>query len=432
MATQMHAVTGQSLATGVGGTPAVTTQARFPGNVYALSGGQFIDNVAGSTETPDVALVDAMFHAVGPTARFVRATSGAGGTNYLGLKKGTTVFTNLVNAVASANAVEDVEVTFHVIHGHSDMADGTDRGTYLQYLQEWRDDFLAEVVSITGQAGMLTVIDQATTWIGYGNGPAVPLAQLDAHRSIDGVVLACPTYAIGDPGSIHKTGIGYHHLGEYHARAAATPSWEPVHPISARLAGRIVSVEFSVPVPPLVLDTDAIAAQVDSGFIFVDDDMSAWVESVHLRPDGVTVDLALNRVPTGDNPQIGYGTAPEVEYGNLRDSETGVSIADGSPLPNWCVQFQDPLDVVQPALVDLAVDEEGGLSGHVIGPDGSVTPVSGHMSGVSPPAPIDSPPGPGDLTVMIDFGDGSTADFTGTVTTPDGDLWTLTGVTSPT
>lgn len=311
--------------------------------------------VATSVETPAIALGDAIFRSLDdgdPLIRVAVSTAGAGGTNYLGLKKGTTQYANLIEgyengAVVAAGKGRHLDVdALHIIHGHSDMEDGTSRATYLGYLEEWRADLLGDLSNRTDQTELITVVDQSSNWVGYGNGPDVVLAQLDAHRQSEGIVLACSTYCVGAPASIHKSGIGYHHLGEYHARAAlAGLSWNPLMPVSAVRSGAVITVEFDVPTPPLVFDTSRISAQTNMGFGYTDDSSSASISSVELGGNGTSVVIALDTTPSGANPLIGYGTIGSVEYGNLRDSETAVSISDGATLANWCVQFLDPVTV---------------------------------------------------------------------------------------
>lgn len=351
---RLHLVTGQSLAVGVDGTPVVSGSWRHPGKTFIPGNSTAMTPlVAGAVEVPAIGLGDALYAALSasePLVRVAVGTNGSGGTAYTGLKKGTATYTAMVadyteSLVVATGKGRKLEMDgFHIIHGHSDMNNGTSRATYLGYLEEWRADLVSDVSQHTDQGDFLTVIDQSSNWVGYGNGPDVVLAQLDAHRQSEGIILACSTYCVGDPASVHKSGIGYYHLGEYHARAfLAGSSWNPLMPTSVVRSGAVITVEFDVPTPPLAFDTSRIAAQTNMGFGYTDDTSSASISSVALGANGTSVEITLNTTPTGANPLVGYGTLGSTEYGNLRDSEDAVSISDGATLANWCVQFLDPV-----------------------------------------------------------------------------------------
>jgi hypothetical protein len=127
--------------------------------------------------------------------------------------------------------------------------------------------------------------------------------------------------------------------------------WEPVRPISVNRAGAVITVKFTVPAPPLVLDDKLVSDPGDNGFEFMQD--GAVVPSISkvaiTAPDTVAITLA--DVPTGANQRIQYAFTGTVgahagpttgPRGNLRDSDPTVS-RNGYPLYNWCVHFDEPV-----------------------------------------------------------------------------------------
>ena len=89
---------------------------------------------------------------------------------------------------------------------------------------------------------------------------------------------------------VHLSATGYQQLGEkvgqvYHQRDVLGKDWRPLQPISVERRGRIVSVRFDVPVPPLdwdgALDPPAIAEWVDGrGFELWTDRENIAIRSV--------------------------------------------------------------------------------------------------------------------------------------------------------
>jgi hypothetical protein len=156
---------------------------------------------------------------------------------------------------------------------------------------------------------------------------------------------------------IHFTAASNRRLGAYFAEAYAQvvvqgKPWEPLRPTAVTRAGKVVTVRYAVPVPPLVIDLESVVDPGAYGFAFEDQaDETPYIESVDLAgPDSIAITLSAE--PTGSGKRLRYGqnatpkTCPgpkEGPRGNVHDSsEAGTS--QGEPLWNWSVIFDAALD----------------------------------------------------------------------------------------
>lgn len=151
---------------------------------------------------------------------------------------------------------------------------------YRDQLIAYRKQWSADLCAITGQGGELPMFTYQTL------GPAGE-AQLMAADADQNIWLVGPHYAVpsainsrtkpdrhGDP--IHLSADGERWWGEQvgkvmHRVLDRSEDWQPLRPLSAKIAaGRdSILIDFSVPRPPLVLDTTFLAQQeiaVKGGF----------------------------------------------------------------------------------------------------------------------------------------------------------------------
>jgi hypothetical protein len=255
------------------------------------------------------------------------------------------------------------------VHGESDEAsyaagsqefplDGTD-GTprklanYADGLLEWQQDYESGVKAITGQKEPVPLfISQISGW-NEEVFSQVAQFQYEAHLRAPGkVILVGPAYHLGmSTDCRHFNADGERMLGEYFGKAYARVvlegrAWEPVHPKTVLRAGTELTVVFHVPAPPLVLDTERVAAIENFGFTFVDAaGVAVPVTNVAVTgPDTVTVTLGAD---PGANGHLRYAQnqvpktcigSPNGARGNLRDSDTTPS-QSGYQLFNWSVHF---------------------------------------------------------------------------------------------
>jgi hypothetical protein len=282
-------------------------------------------------------------------------------------------------ALASALGRSYVVRAVAVVHGESDHysyvankqefpLDGTDgtRGKIRDYsdgLIEWQEDYESSIKAITGQTEpVLLLISGISGWTDTRESPIAKM-QLDAHVRAPGKVLyVTPGYPLpAATDCLHYTNHGERQLGEYFAKVYARvvfggQRWEPVRLKSISRVGRVVTVDYHVPNPPLVLDTEAVSQIQDYGFDFWDNGGRSNISSVAVTgPTKVTI--TLGAVPSGANMRLKYaqnepkpgcigpGHIPQGggARGNLRDSDDTPS-QFGYKLWNWGAHF------------DLAVD----------------------------------------------------------------------------
>ena len=236
-----------------------------------------------------------------------------------------------------------------------DGTDGTPRSikSYGDGLIEWQKDYEKGVKAITGQTQAVPLlISQFSGWNDIATS-AVAQMQYEAHvRSAGKVVLVTPAYTLDwAPDCRHYTAKGERQLGEYFGKAYARivfegRRWEPVRPTKVTHAGAVITARYTVPSPPLVLDTQRVMDPGSYGFEAVDAaGARLTITSVALAgPDTVTITLSAP-VPTGAHLRYAYTGVPRScpgpfvgPRGNLRDSDPTPS-QYGYELYNWGVHF---------------------------------------------------------------------------------------------
>lgn len=371
--------TGQSLAIGVGGRPPLTTEQPF-GNLMFKTGvmagredldelvplveGDFIPGTEAATET----MSSAFANLASDEGRHPMLVSvhGAGAFPYFKLKKGTRPYETGMIQVRAAKALADKLGRTYVVravtnvHGESDHAEKTT--TYARDLAEWQADYERDIQAITGQREPVPMFHtQISSWTRMMKGTptsAIPQAQLEASIASHGkIVLVGPKYHLPyAKDGVHLSNEGYRHLGEDYAKAyrrvvLENGTWEPLRPIAIARDGRVITVRFAVPSPPLVLDTERVADPGSYGFEYTDAaGTSPRIEKVELT-GADTVAIILSAEPTAQDRRIRYAftgtkgarSGPETgARGNLRDSDATPS-RHGYALYNWCVHFDEPV-----------------------------------------------------------------------------------------
>jgi hypothetical protein len=352
--------TGQSLSIGTNGAPALTTTQ--PYNNVMLNCLSLSPLVETNVETISSAMANSITAHVSYGKYQIAVTrNGVGATPYAGLKKGTIPYYNglmqvlLVKANAEALGKIYRVIGVTTIHGESDQLAGN--GPYYEgYLVEWQHDYEKDIESITGQTGTIPMFtDQMSSYTGYNSATSeIPLAQLSAYENNpQKIVLVGPKYFLNYSDSAHLTNTSYRWLGEYYGKVIKKvvvdkQTWRPLLPERIVRNSNIIYIQFSVPVPPLVLDTSLILAKKNYGFEYYDDSSSASITNVEII-NSDTVKITLNTRPIGSNQRLRYaytGTAgayPGAQSlgssrGNLRDSDSTASIY-GNTLYNWAVHF---------------------------------------------------------------------------------------------
>ena len=281
---------------------------------------------------------------------------GLGGTAYSGLKKGTTPYSNMMSALSRCKELAEAEGLKVVVDGlllvHGEADNGN--SNYYNDLIEWQSDIESDVKVITNQhGGVPFMMSQPSSK--YSTSHSIK-AMLQAHETSNKHFLLGPNYPVGDlyAGDIlHFTGAGYHCLGEIFGKAAANiifkNEWDCVRIKNATRTGQIVTLNYSTPVPPLVIDTMTVTERDVKGFRYFDSSGQITINDVQIVNDGsdgsdALVEITLSETPSGSGEYLDYAMnghevsnrlTTTIPRGNVRDSESVVSSYDGRILSNW-------------------------------------------------------------------------------------------------
>jgi hypothetical protein len=249
-------------------------------------------------------------------------------------------------------------------HGETDAANGN----YEEQLFQLYTDYNADIAAITGQGVRVPLLlTQQQTCPGENSTAASLLAEwrigLD-HRGE--AVCVGPKYQYPYAADhLHLVALGYDRLGEKYAevfyeRVVLDHDWQPLQPTAVRRSGNAMTVDFHVPFPPLVWDTNLppphqtahIAWSKGWGFEVEDQSGEQTIESVAILGTSVVITLATRPGVTGlvvryamtqDGNGVQGGLAAG-RIGQLRDSDPLVGYATGSAQYNYAVSFALPAD----------------------------------------------------------------------------------------
>jgi hypothetical protein len=371
--------TGQSLSVGSGGAPPLSTTQPYSNKMFntgVLAGGtnltSFVPLVEASVETMSSGLAnqvtklasEVVLPALPPpenTHALLVSCHGVGGQPYSALKKGTTPYANGLAQMKAAQSISTTQKLSYVIrgvtcvHGESDHSSGNT--AYAANLATWQSDYETDARALTGQTDPVRFFHtQISCWTKYSSATStIPSQQLQASVASGGkIVMVGPKYFLPYTDGVHLTNVGYRWLGEYYAKAYSRVvlergAWEPLRPRSVTRSGAVITVQFIVPVPPLVLDTTRVSDPGHHGFEYWDDSTAPPAITKVALAGADSVEITLASAPAGKTRSIRYAytglvgaaagptTGPR---GNLRDSDAAVS-RDGKPLFNWAVHFAE-------------------------------------------------------------------------------------------
>jgi len=269
----------------------------------------------------------------------------------------TRAITRLAQAAGKTYGVGAIIVT----HGECDQGNAN----YEQQLHQLWADYNTDLRAITGQTQPLLMI------VSQQNSGADRSASTRGQWRIgvdfpSDAVCSGPKYQYPYSGdSIHMLADGYEQLGEkyaqvYYERVILGNDWQPLQPTSVARAGRVISVNFHVPVPPLAWQ-DSFQAPHQSagtewragkGFEVRAGNTNVVIDSVEIVDDSVRIsvasDLPANNVTvgyavTGEPAPMAAPFAGTFRWGQLRDSDPFVGSTTGRPQPNFAVAFELPV-----------------------------------------------------------------------------------------
>ncbi len=400
--TYFHVIsTGQSLAVGAFSTPALSLSQPY-NNLMFVDGLQgsitplipLIETGNGSLESPSSGIANSLRAYDTLLQRpVIVGLRAQGGTSYTGLKKGTTIYNDILNQVSTAKTAVDglADNTFFktlgvtLAHGEDDQYLGL-ASSYQANLEELQADYENDVNAITGSTDTLPLfISQMNT----GWSSEVALAQYEAHKNNPNkIILIGPKYQYSyHTDNLHLSNIGSRYSGEMFAKVMKKvvidgDTWNPLMPTALNRNGAVIVLDYNIPVGALVLDTTNMVQHTNYGFEFTQTGgNNPNISNVQLINSDSQVQITLDAVPTGTDQKIRYAwtcgltpdpfagrcadpTDPDAVGGNLRDSDSSISPASdgtGLPLYNWGVTFEEPITEIITA--DLSVTQNGDEAG---------------------------------------------------------------------
>jgi hypothetical protein len=249
-----------------------------------------------------------------------------------------------------------------IIHGEGDATSTTYESDLIKLVSDYNQDLRP----LTGQTTAIPLIvsQQHSAPTNAGGRSTATLAQWHAGvtRPAD-IVCAGPKYQypyISD--ATHLTNTGYDRLGEklgqvFAERVVRGHDWRPLEPIAVARSGRVITVSFRVPAPPLVWDS-ALGAPHQSaytewsqgrGFELRDGNTRIQISSAAISGNTVQITSATDLPASG--VVVGYAFTADgtirsggtAHWGLLRDSDPFVGSVTGAAQPNYAVAFE--LDV---------------------------------------------------------------------------------------
>lgn len=245
-----------------------------------------------------------------------------------------------------------------VTHGETDW----DSPTYEAKLVALLDDLNREAARHTGQTQPAVMLLSQTFAFPTGEGQRPPATLIQWRLGVthpDRFVCTGPKYQYeGSGDGVHLVVEGYQALGEktgqvYFERLVLGRDWRPLSPLAATAKGRVVSVRFHVPVPPLVWDEtlpEPYAWPYGRGFELFAGSERIGIAGVEL--DGDTVHVVARRdlpealtvayaMTSSGHPMPTHSRA--YRWGRLRDSDPFVGSTTKLPQPNHAVSFELPV-----------------------------------------------------------------------------------------
>lgn len=246
-------------------------------------------------------------------------------------------------------------------HGETDSGNAGYEAAMVKLWSDYNQDLRA----ITGQTEPIPLITSQQHSFGFvaNQTSFVAIATLQEWRvgvdNPNNIICAAPKYQYPYAAdNVHLVPRGYELLGEkygevYFQRVVMGNNWQPLQPISVSRAGRVVTVRFHVPVPPLTWDTALPMPhqtrltqwRQGRGFELRQGTTPITIQSVQIVNDTVQI-TATSNVPAG--AIVGYAATsdgialPGVSrrWGKLIDSDRTVGAFTGQAQPNFAVAFE--------------------------------------------------------------------------------------------
>ncbi|WP_437580062.1 dockerin [Sorangium sp. So ce887] len=332
----------------------------YPANIYGETGHAPLANQISF-------LVD---EAAGRDYISVQTVVGENGQGIRALKKGATdtgttgraYAATLFEVAAIARLAQAAGKTYGVgaiflTHGETDSGSST----YADELVKLWSDYNADLEELTGQSETipLFISQQHGYPLGANQRAVSTLAQwrLGVEHPGD-IVCTGPKYHLPGRGDgVHLSSVGAQQMGEkygqiYFEKVVMGRDWQPLQPTRVERSGRVITVQFHVPVPPLVWDEVLPAPTVwanGRGFEVRQGNTKIEISSVEIAGDAVKITCSSD--PPASGVTVGYAMTTHAAarpngfptWGQLRDSDPFVGSTTGAAQPNYAVSFEMPV-----------------------------------------------------------------------------------------
>jgi hypothetical protein len=248
-------------------------------------------------------------------------------------------------------------------HGESD-AGNTD---YENQLVRLWSDYNQDIKAITGQTDSIPMLVSQQHSFGFTAGATSALSASTYAQWKVGVdhpgdiICSGPKYQYPyGPDNVHMVSEGYDLLGEkygevFFQKVVLGKDWQPLQPMRASTSGQVITLEFNVPVPPLVWDETLPAPHQTAltewaqgrGFEVSTNNGTKPLRITSVKIVGNSVEISC-AAPVPSGASVAYamtsdGTAIAGlthRWGQLRDSDALVGAVTGVAQPNYCVAFE--------------------------------------------------------------------------------------------
>jgi hypothetical protein len=251
-----------------------------------------------------------------------------------------------------------------LIHGEADSGNLN----YADNIFQLYTDYNTDLPPLTGQTTKIPMlVSQQSGVPSNANSGSISSVQqwLVGVQHPGDIICVGPKYQYdysADPSShIHMGSLEYEKLGEkmaqvYFERVVLGNDWQPLQPINETISGNTITIQFHVPVPPLVWDDTLPPPHASGpwangrGFEVTAAGPAQTIDSVEIvAPD--TVKITCHNDLGGLAVTVAYAITTDgiarpagtFRWGHLKDSDPFLGSVTNTTQPNWAVAFSKDL-----------------------------------------------------------------------------------------
>jgi len=271
--------------------------------------------------------------------------------------EGTLIETKAIARLAKAAGKTYGVGAIIVTHGENDAGNAK----YEEQLHQLWRDYNADLPAITGQTQKILMIVSQQNAVNNRSASTLAEWKIGVDYPAD-VVCSGPKYQYNySPDGVHLITVGYEQLGEkygqiYFDRLILHQDWQPLQPTKVERKGTAITVQFHVPVGPLVWDAAFEAphqtvAEWKSGKGFeisTAGGQKVAIDSVAIAGDAVVItcgsdpgaNARVSYAMIGETKKMATPVAGTLRWGLLHDSDPFKGATTGKTQPNWAVAFE--------------------------------------------------------------------------------------------